>query len=233
MERIQRKLTILTVLVGLALLLSVLTFASNLVISAKCTGAATVEDAPTVPTNTRPTQPTGPIEVSEDDDPVKGDKDAPVTIIEFSDYECAFCGRYSAQTYHEIIEKYVDTGKAKYVFRDFPLGFHQNAQKAAEASECADDQGKFWEYHDILFLNQGALSINDLKGYASDLSLDTSKFDSCLDSGKYASEVRKDLADGGKAGISGTPSFIINGQKLVGAQPFSAFEQAIEAALAA
>ncbi|RJQ18192.1 DsbA family protein [Candidatus Woesearchaeota archaeon] len=166
-----------------------------------------------------------------DDDPVLGDKNAPVEIIEFSDFQCPFCGRFYSQSMGQIKEKYVDTGKVKIVFRDFPLGFHQFAQKSSEAAECADEQGKFWEYHDKLFESQDALDTASLKQYASELGLDTAKFNSCLDTGKYASEVSKDLSDGTAAGVSGTPSFFINGQKIVGAQPYSVFEAAIEAAL--
>jgi len=172
------------------------------------------------------------IQVSADDDPVKGDKNAPVTIIEFSDFQCPYCERFYTQTLPLIDEKYIKTGKVKIVFRDFPLGFHQYAKKASEASECADQQGKFWDYHDKLFENQKALDISSLKQYAKELGLDTAKFDTCLDSGSMASEVQKDLTDGSKYGVSGTPSFFINGINLVGAQPFAAFEQVIEQELA-
>ncbi len=166
-----------------------------------------------------------------DDDPVKGDKNAPVTIIEFSDFECPFCGRFYTQTLSQIDEQYIKTGKVKLVFRDFPLSFHQYAQKSAEASECADDQGKFWEYHDLLFENQATLSFDNLKQWASDLNLDTAKFNDCLDSGKHEAEVKQDMKDGSAAGIRGTPGFVINGQLVSGAQPFSVFQQAIEAGL--
>ncbi|UCD02943.1 MAG: DsbA family protein, partial [Candidatus Aenigmatarchaeota archaeon] len=123
-----------------------------------------------------------------DGDYVKGDENAPVTIIEYSDFECPFCARFWEQTLPEIEENYIKTGKVKLIYRDFPLGFHANAQKAAEASECAGEQGKFWEYHDVLY-DTRALSVSDLKQHAKDLGLDSTKFDSCLDSGKYAEEV--------------------------------------------
>jgi len=168
------------------------------------------------------------IEVSVDDDPVRGSENAPVTIIEFSEFECPFCGRFFQQTLPQIEENYIKTGKVRHVFRDFPLTFHQYAQKAAEASECADEQGKFWEYHDKLFENQNALDTGSLKQYAKDLGLDTAKFNSCLDSGKMTSEVQKDFSDGAQSGVSGTPTFFINGIQIVGAQPYSAFEQLIE-----
>lgn len=170
-------------------------------------------------------------EVSLDDDAVKGDENAPVTIVEFSDYECPFCGRYVTQTYPQIDRQYINTGKVKYVFRDFPLSFHQNARKAAEATECSGEQEKFWEMHDKLFQNQGNLDVSSLKKYAADIGLDTGKFNSCLDSGKYAQEVQKDLRDGSSYGVSGTPAFFINGIKIVGAQPFSVFKQIIDSEL--
>ena len=167
-------------------------------------------------------------EVSEDDDPVKGSDNAPVTIIEFSDFQCPYCGKFYEETLPQITETYIETGKVKLVFRDFPLNFHQYAQKASEAAECADEQGKFWEYHNILFENQDALTIDDLKQYASDLNLDTEQFNECLDSGKYEEEVKSDMEDGSSYGVSGTPAFFINGQLLSGAQPFSAFQSVIE-----
>jgi protein-disulfide isomerase len=178
----------------------------------------------------RPSQPAPTVEVSEDDDPVLGDANAPVTIIEFSDYECPFCTRFWSQTLPQIKTNYIDTGQVKLVYRDFPLGFHANAQKAAEAAECAEDQGKYWEMHDKLF-ETGALDVSSLKQHAADLGLDSSQFDSCLDTGKYTSEVQKDIQDGAAAGVSGTPSFFINGVKVVGAQPYAAFQQIIDSQL--
>jgi len=172
------------------------------------------------------------VAASADDDPVLGLKDAPVEIIEFSDFQCPFCGKFFSETLPLLKQKYIDTGKAKIIFRDFPLGFHQFAQKAAEASECADEQGKYWAMHDKIFGNQSALDTASLKKYAQEIGLDTAKFNACLDSGQFASEVQKDLADGQSYGVSGTPSFFINGISLVGAQPFSAFEQIIESELA-
>jgi len=171
------------------------------------------------------------VEVSEDDDPFEGSADAPVTIIEFSDYECPFCARFNSQTLPALREQYIETGKVKHVFRDFPLGFHAKAQKAAEAAECAEEQDKYWEMHDKIFENQSAMGVADLKQYAADLGLNSGEFDECLDSGEMAEEVQKDLADGSKYGVSGTPTFFVNGVKLVGAQPFSAFQNLIEAEL--
>ena len=170
--------------------------------------------------------------VSVDDDAMKGDANAPVTIIEFSDYECPFCGRHFSDTLPQIIEEYVDTGKVNIVFRDFPLGFHDKAQKAAEAAECAGEQDMYWEMHDKLFENQGDLSVDSLKTYAADVGLDTEVFNECLDSGAMAEEVKKDMADGESYGVSGTPANFINGRFVSGAQPFSVFKQIIEEELA-
>ena len=126
-----------------------------------------------------------------DDDPSMGPIDAPVTIVEFSDFQCPFCARVQP-TVKQIVEEYGD--QVRIIYRDFPLGFHQDAQKAAEAAECADDQGMFWEYHDLLFANQGALGVESLKQHATDLGLDRTEFDSCLDSGRYENEVKEDFA---------------------------------------
>lgn len=171
------------------------------------------------------------VTASADDDAVKGDENAPVTIIEFSDYECPFCGRWWQQTLPELEEKYIKTGKVKHVYRDFPLGFHKKAQKAAEAAECAGEQGKYFEMHDKLYENQQALSVDDLKQYAADIGLDTEQFNTCLDSGAMEEEVKKDFADGSKYGVRGTPAFFVNGVKIEGAHPFSVFEEVIEAEL--
>jgi protein-disulfide isomerase len=118
------------------------------------------------------------------------------------------------------------------VYKDFPLAMHNNAQKAAEAARCAGEQDKYWEYHDILFANTSALEITNLKKFAADLQLDPARFDTCLDSGTYAAQVRKDFAQGQEVGVSGTPSFFINGRFLSGAQSFSSFQEIIDEVLA-
>lgn len=173
-----------------------------------------------------------------DDDPVIGKADAPITVIEFTDYQCPFCGRHFTDTYSKIKENYIDTGKVKYVSRDFPLGFHPFAQKASEASECADDQDKFWEMHEKLFVTQavwsaGADAITSFKQYAKDLGLNTSTFDSCLDGGTHMQEVKDDMAAGSASGIDGTPGFWILGpdgqkQKISGAYPYETFAAAFD-----
>ena len=171
------------------------------------------------------------VEVSIDDDAVKGDKNAPVTIVEFSDYECPFCARFYTQTLSQIDEQYIKTGKVNLVYRDYPLGFHQQAQKAAEAAECAGEQGKYFDMHDKLFEEGVVGGIASYKQFAGQMGLDQGKFDECLDSGAMAEEVQKDLADGSKYGVQGTPAFFVNGKLISGAQPFPAFQQAIEAEL--
>lgn len=178
------------------------------------------------------------VKVSPDDDPSLGNKNAPITMIEFSDFQCPFCRAFWRDTLPQLKKEYIDTGKVRLVYRDYPLSIHPGALPAAMAAECADDQGKFWEYHDKIFTEEdkggtGTVPFGapELKKWAKDLGLDTGKFNSCLDSSKYKGEVDKDTADGNTAGVSGTPSFFINGRLLVGAQPFAQFKTVIDAAL--
>lgn len=171
------------------------------------------------------------VNVSVDDDAIKGDKNAPVTIVEFSDYECPFCGRFYTSTLPKLTNEYINTGKVKLVYRDFPLSFHQNARLAAMAAECARDQGgdkAYFEYHDHLYKNQKSFSAENFKKWAGDLGLKPAKFNTCLDNQTFAKEVEKDFKDGQSYGVSGAPAFFINGRKLSGAQPFSAFKAIIE-----
>ncbi len=198
-----------------------------------------IAEAPTPSAPEVPQAPATPATV--DDDPVLGSQDAPVTLIEFTDYQCPFCGRHYTNTYGQLKKDYIDTGKVKYVVRDFPLGFHPHAQKTAEATECADDQGKFWEMHDKIFETQATWSnatdiIPTLKQYAADLKLNTGTFNTCLDSGAYKDEVAKDMADGSAAGIDGTPGFWVLGpggksEQISGAVPFADFQKAIDSML--
>ena len=166
--------------------------------------------------------------VSEDDDAFIGDKNAPVIIVSFEDYQCPFCKRAFDQTFPLLKKEYIDTGKVKYVYRDFPLSFHPFAQKAAEAAECARDQGKYWEYHNLIFINQDQLSDSVFGLWASQLNLNINEFNDCFNSEKYTQEVQKDFNDGQSYGVSGTPTFFINGKRLVGAQPYSAFKTLID-----
>lgn len=175
------------------------------------------------------------VDVSVDDDPFIGNEKAKVIVVEFSDFQCPFCRIFWSEAYQQIKKEYIDTGKIKFVFRDYPLPFHSAAQPSAEAAECADDQGKFWEMHDKIFgeqAKQGTGTITysavELKKWASEIGLNTGKFNQCLDSGKYKSEVENDLADGSAYGVSGTPTLYVNGNPIVGAQPFSVFQAIIE-----
>lgn len=181
-------------------------------------------------------QPSGQIAVADrNGQPVLGNANAKVTIYEFSDFQCPYCENFYSQTLGQIETSYINTGKAKLIFRYYPLPFHNNAEKAAEAAECANTQGKFWQYHDLLFKNGQSdgtgLAVTDLKNYAEQLGLDTAKFNTCLDTGETADIVKKDTASGSAAGVTGTPTFFVNGKELVGAQPFSSFQQSIDEAL--
>jgi predicted DsbA family dithiol-disulfide isomerase len=161
--------------------------------------------------------------------PYLGEKNAPVTIVEFSDYQCPFCKRVR-QTIDNLVEDY--KGKVKYVFMDFPLSFHAKAPKAHEAARCAGDQDKYYEYNKKIFENQNAIDIPDLKKYARELKLNSSNFDKCLDGGKHAPSVTRMMEQASSAGVSGTPAFFINGIMLSGARPQSAFVEIIDAELA-
>jgi len=168
-----------------------------------------------------------PVELG--DAPVRGNAAAPVTILEFSDFQCPYCVR-SRPTVARIRETYGD--KVRWAFRHFPLSFHDKAEKAGEAAACAGDQGKFWEMHDRLWASTQKLGVPDLKEHAVALGLDPAAFDQCLDSGRHAGLVERDEEAGQGYGVSGTPAFFVNGRPLVGAQPFEAFEQIIDDELA-
>ena len=193
-----------------------------------------------------PTQPTAPqiFQVSLDDDPFKGDPNAPVTVVEFSDFQCPFCSRFFTQTLPALEENYINTGKIKLVYKDLPLdNLHPNARPAHIAAECADEQGKFWDYHDVLFEKQSEwnrLSSADLSSqltqYATSMGLNSASFDSCLSSPSMADEVNADFLQAASYGATGTPTFFIGNEKngfikLVGAQPYAAFQAAIDAQL--
>lgn len=197
--------------------------------------------APAAPAGQEAPAPNNATPPTVDDDAVLGSDSATVTIIEFTDYQCPFCARHFTETFDDIRKDYIDTGKVKYVSRDFPLGFHPLAVPAAVAAECADDQGKFWEMHDKLFATHGTWSgQNDIlptvKQYAKDLGLNTADFDACVDSNKYAEEVQKDMDDGTASGVQGTPGFWVLGpddksQFISGAVPYAQFRQAIDSML--
>jgi protein-disulfide isomerase len=155
---------------------------------------------------------------------------APVTIIEFSDYQCPFCQR-AETVVDQVVQTYGD--KVRLVFRDYPLPMHPQARPAAEAANCANAQGKFWDYHAKLFANQSALGEDKLKEYATQVGLDGAKFEQCLADKPFKSAIDKDIADGGKVGVNGTPAFFINGRMLSGAQPFEKFKEVIDDELSA
>jgi protein-disulfide isomerase len=157
--------------------------------------------------------------------PSRGNPKAPVTIVEFSDFQCPYCVR-ARPTVARVREVYGD--RIRWVFRHFPLDFHAQAQKAGEAAACAGDQGKFWEMHDLLWQNTARLQVADLKAHAATLGLDVAAFAQCLESGRYDGLVEADTAAGQGYGVSGTPAFFVNGRPLVGAQPFEAFAQVID-----
>lgn len=163
---------------------------------------------------------------TDDGDPSIGPADAPIQIIAFGDLSCPYTKKWVDTTFDPLMQKY--SGKIRLVFRDFPkYDKHPQAQKAAEAAECANEQGKYWDYFRKEFEMQPALAISNLKDYAAQSGLDSAKFNECLDSGKYADEVKKDHADGAKAGVWTTPTFFINGNKIEGAQELSAFDTVI------
>lgn len=164
----------------------------------------------------------------------KGPADAKVTIVEYSDFQCSFCKRFYDGAYKRILEAYPND--VKFVFKDFPLSFHQMAYPAAEAAECAGAQGKYWEYHDKLFENQQEWSASGraaLEKYAEELGLDMDSFKNCIETREFKDDVAADFREGQAKGVRGTPAFFINGKMLTGAQPFSTFKSEIDAALAA
>lgn len=172
-----------------------------------------------------------PVAIEAGTSPSWGPEDAPVTIVEFSDFQCPFCARYTTQTYPLLRETYGD--RVRYVFKHYPIaGLHPDAERAGIAAECAHEQDRFWEYHDALFDNQADLSQAALLLYARQVEVpNIEQFTECLTTQKYAATVEADLQLGNRLGVSGTPTFFINGLPLVGAQPYSTFEAAIQQAL--
>lgn len=194
-----------------------------------------------------PAKPSGPVikdvEFEIGRNPVKGNASAGLILVEFTDYECPFCGRYVRETYPQVLNQYIDKGSIQYAVIDLPLPMHSKAAKAAEASHCAEEQGQFWEIHELMMAKQD--SLGDLSSYAASLNLDVQKFDECVTSGKYADSVRKDIALAQKLGINAVPGFVIGhvdssnpgkvkGISLIqGAMPFAGFQVELETALAA
>lgn len=213
----------------------------------KVAGVQTNTPVPSVLAQQGPQQPPQPAssKVSVDDDPVLGNKNAGVTLIEFSDYECPFCKRHFDQVYPSLKKDYIDTGKVKMVFRDYPLPFHDPmATFEANAANCAKEQGgdsAYFKFHDAIFTktksNGNGLTKDEVYQITSDLGLNQANLKTCADSAKYSEEIKKDITDGSSAGVSGTPSFFIGksdqsgsitGQIIVGAQPYSAFQAVID-----
>jgi len=170
-----------------------------------------------------------------------GRDDAPVTVVEFADYQCPFCRKFHSDTFAELKKNYIDTGKVRYVSRDLPLDFHPNAPGAAVAARCAGEQHKFWEMRDMMVVNAADLTTPSLMKYGQQINLDMTAFGVCLNDKKYTAAIQKDVADANTLGISGTPSFVvgktakdeINGVRIVGAVPYSVFDTAIKNQLTA
>jgi protein-disulfide isomerase len=177
--------------------------------------------------------PVVPVKIDLGNSPVWGNPDAKVTIVEYSDFQCIFCEQFFTQTYPQIKQDYGD--RILFVFKHFPIAsIHPDAERAANAAECAHEQGKFWEYHDTLFSNQDDLSRAALIKDATTAGItDMTTFTQCVDSGKYAATVQADEAQGISIGVNGTPSFFINGMALVGAQPYAVFKSALDRAFSA
>ncbi|MHB0989376.1 MAG: DsbA family protein [Bellilinea sp.] len=169
--------------------------------------------------------------VTEDGDPSFGPANAPITIIEFSDFECPYCQRWHAEVWKMLVAAY--PSQIRLVYRDFPLySIHPNAGPAANAAECANEQGKYWEFHDLLFSGAEKLGETAYQTYASALNMDLNAFQQCLDENRYEAEVTADFEYASSIGISSTPTFFINGVALIGAQPFEVFQEVIELELA-
>src|SRR3989344_8805449 len=188
--------------------------------------APTLNQNPTAAPTPEPSDDFSKVPKVSNDDHIRGDKNAAVTMIEYSDFQCPFCQRVKP-TLDQVLSDY--SGKVRLVYRHFPLNsIHPKAQKSADASECASEQDKFWEYHDLLFANQSALDVASLKKYAGQLGLKQSQFDSCLDAGKYAAKVNQQSAEAQASGITGTPGTWVGDQLVKGAYPYETFKQIID-----
>jgi protein-disulfide isomerase len=199
-------------------------------------GRATADDPQTVLYGLPTTQGDGsaatsedkPVRVDTSGSPAQGREDAKVTMVEFVDFECPFCGRYARDTLPQLRRDYGD--RIRYVSRQFPLDIHPNADGAARAAVCADEQGRYWQLHDLLFAHQEALGKRDLAGYARELGLDMGRYSTCLRSTATRAHVERDLDDGRRYGVTGTPAFFINGRVISGAQPYAQFKAQLDAA---
>ncbi len=185
---------------------------------------------PTAVVDPTATQPVTRYDIPIDGEPALGPDDAPITLVAFSDFECPYCQKWYAETWPQIQKNYGD--QVRLVYRDFPLPMHANAQPAAEAAACAFEQGKYWEYQDLIFNNGGTLGDQTYQEFAQQLGLDTETFKTCYESGRYRTEIEADRDWASELGISSTPTFFVNGIALVGAQPFETFQQVIDMELA-
>ncbi|OGY18057.1 MAG: hypothetical protein A2784_05085 [Candidatus Chisholmbacteria bacterium RIFCSPHIGHO2_01_FULL_48_12] len=171
-------------------------------------------------------------ELLKDSAAVRGEESAPVTMVEFTDYQCPFCKRAFEQTWPELVKEYIDTGKVRYLVHDLPLSIHPNAPVAAEAARCAGEQGKYWQMHDAIFTNQDDWAngqVDELmQQYARGVGVNMAQFNNCYEGEKYKAAVEADVALAARLGATGTPTFYINGRSLVGAQPIAAFKVVIE-----
>src|SRR5574338_9056 len=241
-----KKSTFNKLIIGIVISLIAVAFFSGYTLGSKSVQPLVIqENSPSKNTTPQPTQ-TSPTEgrrifVSLSDDPVKGNPNAPVTIVEFSDFQCPFCARFYTQTLPQIQQQYIDSGKVKLVFREFPLdSIHPNAIAASIAAHCANEQAKFWEYHNKLFEGQtqwASLGASDATNtfiqYASELGINSDNFNSCLNSTKSLDEISSDYKDGINYGVTGTPAFFIGNDKngyvtVIGAKPYSDFQQTID-----
>ena len=165
-----------------------------------------------------------------------GDAKAPLVMVEYTDFQCPFCQQFHNTAFAQIKTNYIDTGKIRFVSRNFPLDFHENARRAATAGRCAAEQGKFWEMRHVMIVNAEALKPDNLVAYAGQVKMDAAKFKSCLDSDKYKAQIDQDIAEGGVAGVQGTPSFVLGtmddgkleGVRMVGAMPYAQFDAKIQ-----
>ena len=177
-----------------------------------------------------PQAPPAPVAVDIQGQPARGPAHAPVTIVEFTDYSCPYCKQHASQTLPQLMKEY--EGQVRYVVRNFPIhSLHPFAQKAAEAAGCAQEQGKFWEFHHMLFSRAPEHGVDSLKAYAARAGLNPMRFNYCLKSGARTKAVERDIADGIKYGVGGTPTFFVNGRILSGAQPIEAFRPLVRLAL--
>lgn len=249
----QSTILVLGVLLGSLIISASILMAGNVIgdkVASKLTGNVVLNGTGTGDTNPTPTgdtgnQPSPTIQLSELMDNTAGSlgsENAPIVIIEYSDYQCPFCRTWVEASKAQLQREYIDTGKVRLIWKDFPLNFHPMAETYSNAARCAGEQGKYWQMHDTIFSEQGKkgqgtitdITVSDIKQWGSNLGLNTTQFNSCVDTDKYAAEIQDNTREGTSVGVGGTPSFVIGksngtGQLIVGAQPYSTFKAAIDA----